>query len=49
MENDTLDQRCLATGITHDWQFVVAAFGAQCWKCALCGEWVDELDDGLAG
>lgn len=38
-------EMCLAPGLEHDLEFVVAAFGVQCWKCNLCGLWFDELDD----
>ena len=36
---------CEALGIDHDYQFVTAAFGQSCFKCGLCGEWEDVVED----
>lgn len=29
----------------HDWEFKVAAFGAQCFECKKCGTITDVLED----
>lgn len=47
MEDKTpsLEDPCLAPGITHNMEFIAASFGTQCWNCTLCNLWIDELDD----
>ena len=40
---------CIPPNIYHDPEFVIAAFGQVCWKCKLCGCWLDEFEDGLTG
>lgn len=36
---------CEALEEYHDWDFEIAAFGSQCFKCKKCGEITDVLED----
>jgi len=38
-------EMCITEGIEHQIEFVVAAFGTQCFQCKLCGLFFDELED----
>lgn len=36
---------CEILGEEHDWEFEIAAFGTQCFKCKNCFEITDILED----
>lgn len=38
-------EMCLAPGIEHNWEWVVAAFGSQVYRCNLCQLTEDVLED----
>lgn len=46
MADQTKTEECIAPGIKHDMQLVVAAHGAQTFKCANnCGHYEDVIED----
>ncbi len=38
-------EKCIAPGVEHEAEFVCATFGQCVWKCKICGEYLDELED----
>lgn len=45
MAEQVQEDKCLAEGIQHRFEFVTAAHGYQCFKCALCGHTTDVVED----
>lgn len=45
MQNQTKAEECVAPGVTHNWEFKIAAQGYSCWQCSICGEYTDENED----
>jgi len=40
---------CIAAGVQHVMEWIVAAFGSQVFKCKLCGYVEDVPEDSLNG
>ena len=38
-------EACVAPGVEHQDQFLIAAHGYSCWVCRLCGRATDEVED----
>lgn len=38
-------EMCVAPGVEHKIEFVIAAFGQHCFQCILCKLWFDEVED----
>lgn len=45
MPEQVEDEKCLAPGLKHKFQFSVAAHGYQCFVCSLCGQAEDVVED----
>jgi len=42
-----MQKECIAPGIEHKLQFVIAAHGYQCFSCILCDYTEDVMEDSL--
>ena len=45
MEKQSQKEKCLAIGLAHIFEFVVAAHGYQCFVCNVCGYAEDVVED----
>lgn len=42
-------ETCIAPGVSHQVEFVVASFGTQVFQCILCKMYFDEAEDCVGG
>jgi len=45
MADQTKVQECIAPGVRHSLELVIAAFGYQCFGCTLCDYFEDVVED----
>ena len=38
-------KKCLDLDLEHDFEFKTAQYGVQLFRCKLCKEWIEEIED----